>query len=52
MYKVTFDYVNKEGETVTGEINYFGNGYCFKDAEEIAWEFQKRGYTNVCIELI
>lgn len=51
MYKVTFDYVNK-GKVVTGEINNFGEGYSFKDAEEISWEFQKRGYNNVCIELI
>ena len=52
MYKVFFDFVNDNGVLVTDYLDNNGQGFSFKDAEELAREFQMRGYTNVCIELI
>lgn len=52
MYKVWFDFVNDEGDVVTDFLDNNGQGFSFKDAEDLAHELKVRGHENIVIELL
>ena len=52
MYKVWFDFVNDDGYVVTAFLDNNGQGFSFKDAEDLAHELKARGHKNIVIELL
>ncbi len=52
MYKVWFNFVNDNGDVVTDFLDNNGQGFWFKDAEDLAHELKERGYKNIVIELL
>lgn len=52
MYKVWFDFVNDNGDVVTAFLDNNGQGFSFKDAEDLAHELKVRGHKNIVIELL
>ena len=52
MYKVWFDFVNDNGDVVTAFLDNNGQGFSFKDAEDLAHELKDRGHKNIVIELL
>lgn len=52
MYIVWFDFVNDYGFVVTDFLDNNGQGFSFKDAEDLAHELSLRGHKNIVIELL
>ena len=52
MYKVTFDFLNTAGAWIATYLDNNGDGFTLEDAEQIAYQLEHNGNSNVKIEWV